>query len=75
MMVPWKGGLVSSEDTLGEVFPCSVSQQDGFVCSDDIIDRGIFSGGKYFSDDDDVKEAFGARDDVIRVRLVSAVTS
>lgn len=27
------------------MFSCDVSQQDGFVCSNDIIDRGIFSGG------------------------------
>lgn len=52
MMMMCKEGLMSSEDTLGEGFPCDVSLQDGFVCSDGIIDRGIFSGGKYFPGDD-----------------------
>lgn len=55
MMMSRKGGLLSREDTLGEASLHSASQQDGFVCSDGIMDRGIFSGGKDFPGDDDVK--------------------
>lgn len=34
-------GPTGSEDTVGRHFPCNVSQEDGFVCSDRVIDRGI----------------------------------
>lgn len=37
---------------LARHFACDVPQEDGFVCSDNIIDRGIFSGRKYFPGDD-----------------------
>lgn len=63
---------------LARHFPCDASQEDGFVCSNHIIDRGIFSGRKYFPGDDNIKRSLlskGARDDIMRVSLVSVVTS
>lgn len=47
-----EGGPLSSEDTVSDGFSPARALEDGFVCSDNSIDRGIFFGRKFPGDDE-----------------------